>query len=89
VDTIYKDFPTKRAVQEYLAKHAVAPYKTHAPGLCNPPKEFGSYGADTMIPRFIQPESIHIVVTGGSGKRSQIWPSFPTCQQLISVLAED
>jgi len=88
-DTIYKDFPTKRAVQEYLVKHAVAPYKTYAPGLCNPPKEFGSYTADTMIPRFTQPESIHIVVTGGPGKQSQIWPTFPTCQRPISVLVEE
>jgi hypothetical protein len=88
-DTIYKDFPTKRAVQEYLIKNAVAPYKTYAPGLCNPPKEFGPYNADTMIPRFIQPESIHIVVTGGPGKQSQIWPTFPTCQRPISVLVEE
>ena len=88
-ETIYKDFPTKRAVQEYLVKNAVAPYKTYAPGLCNPPKEFGSYGPDTMIARFIQPESIHIVVTGGPGKQSQIWPSFPTCQWPISALVED
>ena len=87
-DTLYKDFPTKRAVQEYLIKNAVAPYKTYAPGLCNPPKEFGPYSADTMIPRFTQPESIHIVVTGGPGKQSQIWPTFPTCQRPISVLVE-
>jgi hypothetical protein len=87
-DTISKDFPTKRAVQEYLIRNAVAPYKTYAPGLCKPPEEFGPYHADTMIPRFTQPESIHIVVTGGSGKQSQIWPTFPTCQRPISVLVE-
>ena len=87
-DTLYKDFPTKRSVQEYLIKNAVAPYKTYAPGFCNPPKEFGPYSADTMIPRFIQPDSIHIVVTGGPGKQSQIWPSFPTCQRPISVFIE-
>jgi hypothetical protein len=87
-DTIYKDFPTKRAVQEYLIRNAVAPYKTYAPCLCKPPEEFGPYHADTMIPRFTQPESIHIVVTGGSGKQSQIWPTFPTCQRPISVLVE-
>ena len=87
-DTIYKDFPTKRAVQEYLIRNAVAPYKTYAPGLCKPPEEFGPYHADTMIPRFTQPESIHIVVTGGPGKQSQIWPTFPTCQRPISVLVE-
>jgi hypothetical protein len=87
-DTIYKDFPTKTSVQEYLIRNAVAPYKTYAPGLCKPPEEFGPYHADTMIPRFTQPESIHIVVTGGSGKQSQIWPTFPTCQRPISVLVE-
>jgi hypothetical protein len=87
-DTIYKDFPTKRAVQEYLIRNAVAPYKTYAPGLCKPPEEFGPYHADTMIPRFTQPESIHILVTGGPGKQSQIWPTFPTCQRPISVLVE-
>jgi hypothetical protein len=87
-DTIYKDFPTKRAVQEYLIRNAVAPYKTYAPGLCKPPEEYGLYHADTMIPRFTQPESIHILVTGGPGKQSQIWPTFPTCQRPISVLVE-
>jgi hypothetical protein len=87
-DTIHRDFPSKRAVQEYLIKNAVAPYKTYAPGLCTPPKEFGPYTPETMIPRFIQPESIHIVVTGGPGKQSQIWPTFPTCQRPISVLVE-
>jgi len=88
-DTIYRDFPTKKAVQEYLIRNAVAPFKTYAPGLCNPPGEFGPYTADTMIPRFAQPESIHIVVTGGPGKQSQIWPTFPTCQRPISVLVEE
>jgi hypothetical protein len=88
-DTIYNDFPTKRAVQEYLIRNAVAPYKTYAPGLCKPSKEFGPYKEDSMIPRFTQPESIHIVVTGGPGKQSQIWPTFPTCQRPTSVLIEN
>ena len=87
-NTIYKDFPTKRMVKEYLVKNVVAPYKTYAPGLCKPPEEFGHYDKDTMIPRFTQNESIHIVVTGGPGKQSQIWPAFPTCQRPISVLIE-
>jgi hypothetical protein len=87
-DTICRDFPTKRAVQEYLIKNAVAPYKTYAAGLCSPPIDFGPYTADTMVPRFRQPESIHIVVTGGPGKQSQIWPTFPTCQRPVSVLVE-
>lgn len=87
-DTLCRDFPTKRAVQEYLIKNAVAPYKTYSKGLCKIPDEFGPYTDDTMIPRFRQRESIHIVVTGGPGKQSQIWPCFPTCQHPISVLVE-
>lgn len=87
-NTICRDFPTKKAVQEFLIKNTVAPYKTYAAGLCSPPAEFGPYTADTMVPRFRQPESIHIVVTGGPGKQSQIWPTFPTCQRPVSVLVE-
>jgi hypothetical protein len=87
-DTICKDFPTKRAVQEYLITNSVASYKTYAAGLCTPPLEFGPYTADTLVPRFRQPESIHIVVTGGPGKQSQMWPTFPTCQRPVSVLVE-
>ncbi len=87
-NTIYRDFPTKRLVKEYLVKNVTAPFKTYALGLCSPPEEFGVYDENTMIPRFTQPESIHIVITGGPGKQSQIWPAFPTCQRPISVLVE-
>lgn len=88
-NTIYKNFPTKRLVKEYLVKNVVAPYKTYASGLCKPPETFGPYDNDTMIPRFTQPESIHIVVAGGPGKQSQIWPAFPTCQHPVSVLVKE
>ena len=87
-ETICRDFPTKRAVQEYLVKHTVAPYRCYTRGLCNPPKEFGPYTAETLIPRFTQPESIHIVVTGGPGKQSQIWGPFPTGMRPVSMLVE-
>jgi hypothetical protein len=87
-ETICRDFATKRGVQEYLVKHTVAPYKSYTRGLCNPPKEFGPYTAEALVPRFTQPESIHIVVTGGSGKQSQIWAPFPTGMRPVSVLVE-
>ncbi len=87
-DTIYKEFPTKRSVQEYIVKNAVAPYWSYAPDLCKPPKDFGPYTQDTLIPRFTRPEQIHIVVSGGPGKQSQIWPPFPTVFRPVSVLVE-
>ena len=87
-DTIYKDFPTKRAVQEYVLKRAVAPYWSYAPEICKVPKEFGPYDENTMLPRFTTPEQIHIVVAGGPGKQSQIWPPFTTVFKPVSVLVE-
>lgn len=87
-NTVFKDFPTKQSVKEYLLKKTVAPLWTYAPDLCKPPKEFGPYTEDTMIPRFTQTDSIHIVVTGGPGKQSQIYPSFPTNFRVVSVPVE-
>jgi hypothetical protein len=87
-DTIYRDFPTKRSVQEYLVKKAVLPFWGYAPDICKPPKEFGPYDENTMIPRFTGPEQIHLVVTGGSGKQSQIWPPFTTGMRPVSVVVE-
>ncbi len=87
-DTIYKDFPNKRAVQEYVVKKAVAPSWSYAPEICKVPKEFGPYNQDTMIPRFTTPQQIHIVVAGGPGKQSQIWPPFTTVMRPVMVLVE-
>jgi hypothetical protein len=87
-DTIYKDFPNKRAVQEYVVKKAVAPYWSYAPEICTVPKEFGPYDENTMIPRFTKPEQVHIVVAGGPGKQSQVWPPFTTVFKPVSVLVE-
>lgn len=87
-NTIFKDFPTKQSVKEYILKKAVAPKWTYAWDLCRPLKEFGPYTEDTMIPRFTQTDSIHIVVTGGAGKQSQIYPSFVTNNRVVSVLVE-
>jgi hypothetical protein len=87
--TIQKDFPTKQAAKEYLIKKAALPMWGYAPNICKPPKEFGPVTPDTRLPRFVNPESIHIVVTGGPGKQSQIWPPFPTDGNPVSVLIED
>jgi hypothetical protein len=87
-DTIYREFPTKKAVQEYFVKKCAAPYWTYAPTLCTPPKELGPYNENTMMPRFTQAEQIHIVVTGGPGKQSLIFPSFPTNNRVVSVVVE-
>jgi hypothetical protein len=87
-DTIYQDFPAKRAVQEYVVKRAVAPYWSYAPEICTVPKEFGPYDENTMIPRFTTPQQVHIVVAGGPGKQSQIWPPFTTVMRPVMVLVE-
>lgn len=87
-DTIYRDFPTKRAAQEYLVKKTALPFWGYAPNMCVVPKEFGPYDENTMIPRFTSPEQIHIVVTGGAGKQSQLWPAFVTDERPVSVVVE-
>jgi hypothetical protein len=87
-DTIFNEFKTKKAVSEYLVKKAALPFWMYAPDLCKPPKEFGSYDENTLIPRFTGPEQIRIVVTGGPGKQSQIWPTFTTVTKPVSVLIE-
>jgi len=87
-DTIYRDFPTKRATQEYLVKKTALPFWGYSPTQCVVPKEFGPYDENTMIPRFTTPEQFHIVVTGGAGKQSQIWPPFLTVERPVSVVVE-
>jgi len=87
-ETVYTEFPTKKAVEEYVVKRAVAPYWTYAAQLCTPPKEFGPVTADTMIPRFTATDQVHIVVTGGPGKQTQMFPSFPTNNRVVSVIVE-
>ena len=88
-DTIFREFPTKRAVKEYVVKKAALPHWGYAPQLCEPPESFGPRTPDTMIPRFSRPECIHIVVTGGPGKQSQIWAPFPTCSRPVSIPVTD
>jgi hypothetical protein len=87
-DTIYNEFKTKKSASEYLVKKTVLPLWMYGPDLCKPPKEFGSYDENTLIPRFTGPEQIRIVVTGGPGKQSQIWPTFTTVAKPVSVLIE-
>jgi hypothetical protein len=87
-DTIYRDFPTKKSASEYLVKNTVLPFWMYAPARCKPPKEFGPYDSNTPMPRFTGPEQIRIIVTGGPGKQSQIWPTFPSVTKPVSVLVE-
>jgi len=87
--TIHRDFKTKQGAKEYLIKKAAPPLWSYAPGRCVPPKSFGPVTPDTLIPRFVNPDSIHIVVTGGPGKQSQIWPPFTTDGNPVSVLVEE
>ena len=86
--SIFSSFPTKQAVKEYVVKKAVAPFWTYASDICKPPESFGTVTPDTLVPRFAKPESIHIVVTGGPGKQSQIFVSFPTGMRPVSVKVE-
>jgi len=86
--TMSRDFPTKKSVEEYLVKKTALPFWGYAPTSCVVPKEFGPYDENTMIPRFTTPDQIHIVVTGGSGKQSQIWPPFVTGARPVSVIVE-
>ena len=88
-DTIYRDYPNKRAVGEYLVKKIVLPYWGYAPTQCVIPKEFGPFDENTLIPRFTGPEQIHIVVAGGAGKQSQVWPPFLTDVRPVSVVVEE
>jgi hypothetical protein len=87
-DTIYRDFPTKRSAQEYLVKKTALPFWGYSPTQCVVPTGFGPYDENTMIPRFTSPEQFHIVVTGGAGKQSQIWPPFLTNDRPVSVVVE-
>jgi hypothetical protein len=86
--TMAQGFPTVRAVQEYLAKETGLPFKYYAPGVCKPTPEYGEVQPDTVIPRFAGPESLHIVVTGGPGKQSQIWTPFPQVVKPVMVKIE-
>jgi len=83
--TMLRDMKTKDAVKDYLVKNAAQPYKFYTKATCVPPEAFGPYGPDTLIPRFTQPESIKIVVTGGPGKQSQIWVPFPQVWKPVSA----
>lgn len=82
--TIYQEFPTKQAVKEYLIKAAAMPHKFYASRVCTPPAEFGAFDDETIMPRYTNPESIKIFVTGGAGKQSQIWSAFVQVTNTVS-----
>lgn len=84
-DTIYREFPVKEEVRKYVVETAAMPLKFYAPDVCAPPAELGKVTEDTLLRRFKYPESIHIVVTGGPGKQSQIWSPFPQVVKPVSV----
>lgn len=86
--TIASEFKTKQAVAQYIVDNAKLPFKQYAPGLCKPPASLGEVTPDTLVPRFTKPEQIHIVVTGGPGKQSQLWGAFPQVVKPVSVLVE-
>ena len=82
--TAIRDFKSKQEIKEYLIKNAALPYRFYSSKNCVPPKEFGPYDAQTMIPRFTQPESIKLVVSGGPGKQSQFWVPFVQVRKPVS-----
>ncbi len=86
--TVFTDFKTKQAAEEYVVKRAVGPNWTYAPNRCVPPKDFGPVNADTMLPRFTNAKQIHIAVTGGPGKQTQLFPSFVTNKRVVSVVVD-
>ena len=87
--TLVKDMPSKEAIKEYLVKNVVLPYKHYTKGICMPPKAFGPYDENTLIPRFTQTDSIKLVVSGGPGKQSQFWVPFVNVWKPVSVKIED
>lgn len=84
--TMHQDFKTLRGVQEYLVKECVMPFKRYTPANCkvNAQNKPG-LTPDTLVARFTKPESIHVVVTGGAGKQSQIWTPFVQVAKPVSV----
>jgi len=88
-NTVWRDFPRMEDAQKYLVENAVMPYKFYGKGKCNPPKEFGPVEPDTLIQRFVSPESAMIIVSGGPGKQSQVWPPFPQVWKPVSKLIKE
>ncbi|MBR3880912.1 MAG: thiol-disulfide oxidoreductase [Mailhella sp.] len=73
--TIAKDFPTIESAQNYLLESAKMPFRFYAPERCVPPAELNA-GPDTMLPRFVNPKSFRVFVSGGPGKQSWVWGPF-------------
>ena len=82
---IATQFPEKQAVREYLLKNTARPYYAYPTAMCPQPKNGPQYERNTLVPRFKKPESFFILVSGGSGKQSQIWAPFPQVLRPISV----
>jgi hypothetical protein len=78
---IQRDFPTKDAVKKYLIKKAALPFDMYNAARCAAPE--GTL-PETLLQRFVKPESIKLVVTGGPGKQSQAWSPFPQVRRPVS-----
>lgn len=87
--TLLQDVKTKDAIKDFLMKNSARPFKHYTKATCTPPPAFGPYDADTLIPRFTQPQSIKLVVSGGPGKQSQFWVPFTQVRRPISVKIAD
>lgn len=93
--TIAGDGWTKDQLRKHLWEKTRLPYWA-SPGIpkggdpspifnCIPPKEFGSYAPDTLIPVFDAPKRFQIAVVGGPGKHSMVWSLW---QPAVSVLVD-
>ena len=86
---IASEFPEKQAAKEYLQKNTARPYYGYAPTLCPQPKDGPQYERNTLVPRFKNPNSFFILVSGGPGKQSQIWAPFPQVLRPVSVKIQE
>ncbi len=86
--TIHKDFPNKDDVRRYVQEHAVMPVRFYGPrgSVCDPSPHMPNWDEDTLVPRFLKPESVKFLVSGGAGKQSQIWVPFPQTFRPVSKL---
>lgn len=86
--TIAKDFPTLEGVQKYLQQAAAMPLKFYSPERCVPPTELQAT-PDTILPRFTNPKSFRIFVSGGPGKQSWIWAPFTQVLRPVSKVIHE
>lgn len=81
--TLFQDFKTVEAMQQYVADIAQMPFKFYSPNRCVPPKDM-NVTPDTILPRWANPKSVRFIVSGGPGKQSWVWGNFPQVQKLVT-----